>query len=171
MNKNDLKNGMMVETKNGKRWLVVENIERNGDQKPKTNLVSNNGYNLLEYYNDDLTAKTENSSDISSVYIPDALYSIWKFFKEDYSSFKRIWYRETSKETVIKDDIKETVTLGNRSVELFPGEMSGLWHVKMSDEICSRIFTYKIEEEARLEADNFLHRFTDLSYITRKDIK
>lgn len=79
----DLKTGLVVEYANREKALVVNN-----------RLLSLDGYNLLESYNDDLTCCSNPNYNIDRIYTVNvnALYGLEDFLNPDTSDL--IWERE-----------------------------------------------------------------------------
>lgn len=92
--KKDLKDGMVVEYRNGKRRIVL------GD-----NLLGEDGCGDLKHYNKDLTLDGyENTLTIDKVYKTIAM-KISKLFEDDYLTL--IWEREHIKEMTVEEIEKE----------------------------------------------------------------
>lgn len=92
--KDDLKNGMIVEYRNGKRRMVLG-----------TNLIGLDGINQFEYYHDDLTV-TENFTtlDIVKVFdVPNLECKITDILKPNKSRLSLLWEREEE----VKEEVKE----------------------------------------------------------------
>ena len=84
MKKKDLKNGMIVETRDKHRLLVLGN-----------KIMSRNKYDLLTSYKSNLTSKVNEEFDIVKVYNIKNLYVLNDIFKDEYLSL--IWEREEEK--------------------------------------------------------------------------
>ena len=84
MKKKDLKNGMIVETRDKHRLLVLGN-----------KIMSRNKYDLLTSYKSNLTSKVNEEFDIVKVYKIKNLYVLNDIFKDEYLSL--IWEREEEK--------------------------------------------------------------------------
>ena len=84
MKKKDLKNGMIVETRDKHRLLVLGN-----------KIMSRNKYDLLTSYKSNLTSKFNEEFDIVKVYNIKNLYVLNDIFKDEYLSL--IWEREEEK--------------------------------------------------------------------------
>lgn len=85
--KADLKNRMVVECRNGEKYMVIDD-----------KLLSINGYNFLYIYNKDLTTTTSGERfDIMKVY--DQFYSL--DFNED--DLKLLWQRSEVKEVTMAE--------------------------------------------------------------------
>lgn len=92
--KDNLKNGMIVEYRNGKRRMVLG-----------TNLIGLDGISQFEYYHDDLTV-TENFTtlDIVKVFdVPNLECKITDIFKPNKSRLSLLWEREEE----VKEEVKE----------------------------------------------------------------
>ena len=81
MKKKDLKNGMIVETRDKHKLLVLGN-----------KIMSRNKYDLLTSYKSNLTSKVNEEFDIVKVYNIKNLYVLNDIFKDEYLSL--IWERE-----------------------------------------------------------------------------
>ena len=84
MKKKDLKNGMIVETRDKHRLLVLGN-----------KIMSRNKYDLLTSYKSNLLSKVNEEFDIVKVYNIKNLYVLNDIFKDEYLSL--IWEREEEK--------------------------------------------------------------------------
>ena len=84
MKKKDLKNGMIVETRDKHRLLVLGN-----------KIMSRNKYDLLTSYKSNLVNKFNEEFDIVKVYNIKNLYVLNDIFKDEYLSL--IWEREEEK--------------------------------------------------------------------------
>lgn len=84
MKKKDLKNGMIVETRDKHKLLVLGN-----------KIMSRNKYDLLTSYKSNLTSKVNEEFDIVKVYKIKNLYVLNDIFKDEYLSL--IWEREEEK--------------------------------------------------------------------------
>lgn len=84
MKKKDLKNGMIVETRDKHKLLVLGN-----------KIMSRNKYDLLTSYKSNLTSKVNEEFDIIKVYKIKNLYVLNDIFKDEYLSL--IWEREEEK--------------------------------------------------------------------------
>ena len=84
MKKKDLKNGMIVETRDKHKLLVLGN-----------KIMSRNKYDLLTSYKSNLTSKVNEEFDIVKVYNIKNLYVLNDIFKDEYLSL--IWEREEEK--------------------------------------------------------------------------
>ena len=84
MKKKDLKNGMIVETRDKHKLLVLGN-----------KIMSRNKYDLLTSYKSNLTSKVNEEFDIIKVYKIKSLYVLNDIFKDEYLSL--IWEREEEK--------------------------------------------------------------------------
>lgn len=92
--KDDLKNGMIVEYRNGKRRMVLG-----------SNMIGLDGINQFEHYHDDLTV-TENITtlDIVKVFdVPNLECKITDIFKANKSRLSLLWEREEE----VKEEVKE----------------------------------------------------------------
>lgn len=100
MKKSDLKTGMIVETRNGEKYLVM----LNPDCKDMELINFKGGYMSLHYYNNELifTEQSTHGFDIVKVYsvgwtIRDLLSD------KECMEFKLIWKREERKEMTIEE--------------------------------------------------------------------
>lgn len=84
MKKKDLKDGMIVETRDKHKLLVLGN-----------KIMSRNKYDLLTSYKSNLTSKVNEEFDIVKVYKIKNLYVLNDIFKDEYLSL--IWEREEEK--------------------------------------------------------------------------
>lgn len=84
MKKKDLKNGMIVETRDKHKLLVLGN-----------KIMSRNKYDLLTSYKSNLLSKVNEEFDIVKVYNIKNLYVLNDIFKDEYLSL--IWEREEGK--------------------------------------------------------------------------
>ena len=84
MKKKDMKNGMIVETRDKHKLLVLGN-----------KIMSRNKYDLLTSYKSNLTSKVNEEFDIVKVYNIKNLYVLNDIFKDEYLSL--IWEREEEK--------------------------------------------------------------------------
>lgn len=80
MNKKDLKNGMIVELRNGTRYLYCEGVIRGLDE-----------WNVISNYTDTLNNTAFPHLDIVKVYEDPKMYNLNRIFKHQY--LKLIWQR------------------------------------------------------------------------------
>lgn len=97
MKKKDLKSGMVAETRNGARWLVMKKTRRDGTKRMI--LASNYEAQKIEDYNDDLTYEWVPDYDIMKLFFP-AEGPIQKMLK---SSENLIWTRKETKEITAEE--------------------------------------------------------------------
>lgn len=114
MTKNDLKDGMVVELRNGGKRLILY-----------TKLLSFNGYDNIDNissYTEDLKHKKYNDYDIVKIYKGQA-YLIDEIFK----NASLIWEREEKSESEINlEKIQKQIDILNKSVEEFKNEVTKL---------------------------------------------
>lgn len=91
MKKSDLKNRMVVECRNGNKYMVIDNI-----------LVSTNGYNYLSRYTSDLFMKTTPSTEFLSEYDIMKVYKQINIFDFDIAN-NIIWERSEVKKVTMAD--------------------------------------------------------------------
>lgn len=104
MKKADLRTGMVVETRNGNKYLVMLNPDCEG----KELINFDSGFMPLSRYNDNLMLKTgDEEFDIMKVYSVEA--SICRLLRDkERMEFKLIWEREEeTKEMTVKEIEKE----------------------------------------------------------------
>lgn len=105
MNKNDLKNGMMVVANNNNHYLFMDNsFKFYGDEF----FISANGWVELSHYDEELTIDGNKSCSLSikEIYTADGPYSIYEFFKGKYDGWSLLWQRPFEGEGEVKDDSK-----------------------------------------------------------------
>lgn len=97
--KSDLQTGMVVETKDGTKYIVMRN---SCISAPDSDFIVNeNGWNPLRYYNDDLLEyHTYSDLDIIKVYKPNYP-NVIRTFEED--ALELIWEREEYKEMTVAE--------------------------------------------------------------------
>ena len=134
--KADLKTGMVVTTRNGRKYIVLLNIEADSNCNHSISILlsqNNDGWNNLEDYGKNLKMTSnygENGEwDIVKVEIPNYLYAIFNFFtqKEDINSdntddnykFTTIWEEKTMKKFVIRvvEELATTVIIEAENLE------------------------------------------------------
>lgn len=98
MKKQDLKDGMILETRNGDRHLLTNGVMR--DFKGHMRLVS---------YSDDLKFEDNKKYDIIKVYKDTMLYSLTTIFKDDYLTL--IWKRKEIKLTDREIEVLEALKM------------------------------------------------------------
>lgn len=104
MKKSDLKTGMVVEIRNGEKYLVM----LNPDCKDKELINFKGGYMPLSNYNNELMLKKFNKGfDIVKVYsVGSSIY--WLLSDKERMEFKLIWKREEeTKEMTVEQIEKE----------------------------------------------------------------
>ena len=69
----DLKSGMWIETRMGKKYLVMKDMEY-GDKQEKLAFIRNGGFLVGSDYNEDMTFIQYNNFDIVAVYTPFYMY-------------------------------------------------------------------------------------------------
>ena len=93
MTKSDLKNGEIVECRNGGRYLVVDDI-----------LISNTGWLEMDSYKDNLTPKNGNSEfDIMKLYAPSPYRIIPTLLKGSAGIEKAFWQKTEIKEVTMAE--------------------------------------------------------------------
>lgn len=102
MNKRDLKDGMVVETREGNRYLVVGDILMNLNCK---------GFNLIEFYNDDLLCEDDSCFDIMIIYNKVNTLDEAKNEKDVY------WEREWNTEMTISE-IEKALGIKNLKIKI-----------------------------------------------------
>lgn len=98
MTKQDLKDGMILETRNGKRYLLVNDIMRDFD-----------GYIGLNSYNNDLSYKHHTIHDIVKIYKDTMKFSLTNIFEDKCLSL--LWERKELTEQEV-EVLKALKTLG-----------------------------------------------------------
>ena len=100
MKKSDLKNRMVVETRNGNRYMVVDNY-----------LMRSAGYIMLSDYNEDLTIKhvilESHKFDIMTIYEPCKTLDIDSIF----DPLLEIWERDETKEIKFSNDLDFAISV------------------------------------------------------------
>lgn len=112
MTKSDLKDGMIVELRNGDKKFVLNN-----------NLLNQDSYINLELYKDDLRF-TSSSYDVMKIYTSEAscLNDILNV-----KHYNLIWERKTKSESEINlEKIQKQIDILNKSVEEFKNEVTKL---------------------------------------------
>lgn len=95
MTKSDLENGMIVELRDGNKYLIHDNL-----------LLTKDGYIRLNNYNEDLTLENRNQNRFDIIRIYESVpYSLMGIFKDEYLSL--IWKREECKRINFSDDALE----------------------------------------------------------------
>ena len=97
MKKKDLKSGMVAETRNGVRWMILKKTRRDGTKKMI--LASNYEMQKIEDYNDDLTYESVPDYDIMKLFFP-VEGPIQKMLE---SSENQIWSRKETKEITAEE--------------------------------------------------------------------
>jgi len=100
MNKDDLKNGMMVVLDNKQYALVVKDADDLSDS-----ILYQKGFDYLDRFHENLTC--DYGRDIIEVYTPNGPYALWQFFEEDYRNFELIWERESPKKKELEKKLLE----------------------------------------------------------------
>ncbi len=113
MKKADLKTGMIVEVKNGNRYLVMLNQDYQNQElvNLKTGMIH------LSFYDEDLTVKNYGISewDIEKVYTMGSnIDMLFSRNKEDY--FKLIWERESHPVEMTIAEIEEKLGVKNLKI-------------------------------------------------------
>lgn len=105
MRKSDLKTGMRVKTRDGEIQIVIKNTLFRGE--PIDIIVSKNGWNRLDRYNEDLTNINHKLLDIVEVYTIDGNED--NFTRSFLNTDKRklYWKREEAKEMTLEEIEKE----------------------------------------------------------------
>lgn len=99
MKKSDLKTGMVVETRNGEKYLVMLEPDCEGRELIRFNV----GYMSLNDYNDELMLKKLNEKfDIVKVYSVESSIC-WLLGDKESMKFKLIWERSEPKEMTIEE--------------------------------------------------------------------
>lgn len=101
MIKNEIKSGMIVKLRNGKKFMVIDNPKI--ENSPF--LMSNEDFLSLNYYNNDLTYKFERDKDIILVYLPRSARRFPDILNDD-SNLYKIWEFK-DKVKISKKDIKK----------------------------------------------------------------
>lgn len=99
MKKSDLKTGMVVETRNGNKYLVL----LDNPDAPNMNLINfKGGFLQLAFYDEDMIIQSAGRAyDIMSVYtLQDSIYNL---FKERRLRYKLLWERDEPKEMTIAE--------------------------------------------------------------------
>ena len=92
MDKNSLKTGMIVELRDGERYLVVNNAEITGIT---WNIgVGQYTWIWLDDYNDDLTEKNVKELDIVKVFSPNRPCNVIPNYFKELTDYLVIWKRE-----------------------------------------------------------------------------
>lgn len=102
MTKSDLKDGMVVELRDGDKRLVLY-----------AKLLSLDGYDSISSYTEDLKHKNDNGYDIVKIYKGQA-YSIDEIFK----SLSLIWERKSEAEIKLEEIQKQIEELSKSAEEL-----------------------------------------------------
>lgn len=97
MKKKDLKSGMVAETRNGVRWMILKKTRRDGTKMMV--LASNYEMQKIEDYNDDLTYECVPDYDIMKLFFP-AEGPIQKMLE---SNENQIWSRKETKEITAEE--------------------------------------------------------------------
>jgi len=103
MKKSDLKTGMRVKTRNGNIYLVVKDVDATLYGHQDVALVNNNGFILLDDYNEDLTDNCNSNYDIVEVFqitwdANSLLSDSFLNLDERFSIWKREEYTDEQKE-------------------------------------------------------------------------
>ena len=100
MTKAELRTGMRVTTKGGKKFIVLLNCQHDYDDS--TNIFVNdktNGWNSFDYYNYDLTCV----NDCDSIVKAEQPFHPYKVFNVISSDFRIIWTRQAPKQMTISE--------------------------------------------------------------------
>jgi hypothetical protein len=153
--KKDLKTGMWVECKNGKRYLAMLNVDCVYDNNI---LVNNNGWLDLKSHNDNLTHKYEGEYSIIKVYKNNFAVSMYK--GED---LKLIWERKEEKpKNHIEQIVNITFTYNGETIILTQHENET--EVKLTDGTIAKTFC---NENSEFDRDKGL----DIAYWKAKRIQ
>lgn len=100
MKKSDLKTGMVVETRNGEKYLVM----LNPDCEDMELINFNGGYMPLYYYNNELIPAKLFTRDFDVVKVYSVGWTIRDLLSDkECMEFKLIWKREEQKEMTIEE--------------------------------------------------------------------
>lgn len=97
MKKKDLKSGMVAETRNGVRWMILKKTRRDGTKRMI--LASNYEMQKIEDYNYDLTYECVPDYDIMKLFFP-AEGPIQKMLE---SNENKLWERKETKEITAEE--------------------------------------------------------------------
>ena len=118
MTKSELKTGMIVTTQDGMEYVVFRNVQylfenpfksHNGEIDDVLVNAQRNTWNRLEYYNEDLTYKSDGLTDIfakrNEIVKVEIPYHPYAFMNIDIEKHRRklIWKREIVKEITMAD--------------------------------------------------------------------
>lgn len=130
MNKEDLKNGMIIQTRDGVKYLYCEGVIR-----------SKNVWSIIDSYRDDLTSKELPEFDIIKVYKDSKAYSLGHLLIGGCTKEKLIWERIT--EPILSEEevniLNALYTLGykyiardqSNSISAYVGKLykgDKMWH-------------------------------------------
>lgn len=100
MTKYDLKPGMVVEVKNGKKYLVLQNHE--DDSLFLAGVVIGEVYNLTGY-DKEMVYQHDSSMTIVKVFSITIAVSLFNLLQLEYAPLKLLWERYTPKEMTITE--------------------------------------------------------------------
>lgn len=108
--KADLKDGMVVETNDGKNYIYLERFKKFFDGA---------GYLDLDGYNDDLTNKNEYDDpafNIKAVYTLKDLYSLDLYATKNFNQMEKIWERPIHKVYMTISEIEKKLGIKNLEI-------------------------------------------------------
>lgn len=129
--KSDLKDGMIVEYRDGRRRLVVNNF-----------LIGKEGYYNLNYYSENMKDKDSSDRDIMRVFKIDTNTVLDYIFSNE--SPELIWERKEVKKMTVKEMQRKLEELTGEKIETEPSreEMIGSIDLYCHSECCSSCIIY-----------------------------
>ena len=105
MNKNDLRNGMMVVTNNNDHFLFTDSFF---NFYGGSFLIADWGWVELYHYDEELAFEQNKNLPLSvkEIYSADGPYSIYEFFEGEYYSWTLLWQRPFEVEAEVGYDSK-----------------------------------------------------------------
>lgn len=123
--KSDLKDGMVVEYRNGKRRLVLNNF-----------LIGIDGYFDLSNYSENLKDKNSSDRDVVGVFKVNIVTNLDYIFRTE--NLELIWKRTESKKMTPEEMRKKLVEMTGENIEVEPSkeEMIGTIKIHCNDKPC-----------------------------------